>query len=155
MSIAQEQKVLGDLAEHAKIFRLDEHRLGERLLDIAAEEVEGLFLDQKDADGNDWPDLSEEYEKWKATHSSSSAIGTLWGMMSDPANIAGVRAISADEATMTYGVTQAARDEAEWFQEGNAARNQPPRQFYALSAQAESRIGAFLDSHFSSQRSLR
>jgi hypothetical protein len=122
--------------------------LGEKLLDLAAEGVIDCFLTETDPDGNPWPPLSPTYEQEKQKLVGSQPIGYLYGLLADPAEIVGRRTITADTASMEYGVTQAARDEADWFETGDPSRNRPPRPFYGITRTAETRIGRFLDDHF-------
>jgi len=66
--------------------------------------------------------------------------------MADPREVAGEVAVSAELARVTYGVSEQARAEAEWFQQGGDGR--PPRRFWGLTAESEARSREILDARF-------
>jgi hypothetical protein len=147
----QAQVILADLSEHRELFNLELPRaggvLGEALLDVAKAGVADCFLTESDPDGTPWDELSPDYEKWKAAHRPNPK-GNLWGLMSDPDQIEGERAITDEEASMTYGRSPDAKAEATYFQDPDPGRNQPPRGFYGLTREAIDASNSLLDSHF-------
>lgn len=145
MASSQLREILRDIERHKVMF--DGDVVGEKVLDIAMAECLERFRRQEDPDGGAWPELSTDYEAWKAAHGLGMQKGVLWGAMSDDEQFRGERSIAKDEASSEFGVNATAKDHASWFEEGDDSRNRPPRPFTALSAEAIRRIDEFLDSH--------
>ena len=130
-------KILGDLDRHKQIFDLDQNGLGEALMNIDCEVILRDMDAEVDPDGKPWPPLSELYLAWKAIAAPGSPMAVLYGHMKTLAQLKGMRRTTARLAVMVYGIDEEARDLAEWFQEGNAKQNRPPRRFYLQSAEAQ------------------
>ena len=141
---------LKDIRDLAGIFEMDRDRLGERLCDVAAEEIMRNMIAECDPDGVRWADLSPSYQAWKDTITPGAPMGVLWGIMRTSAEVRGEREIDAGHAEMGYGETQQARTEAIKFQEGGkvTGTGQPPRPFYAFTRGAIVRATQVLDDVF-------
>jgi hypothetical protein len=135
--------ILRDLERHKTIFDAD--MIGGDVLDIAARIAVERFNRQIDPDGNGWPKLSASYERWKGRHGLGMQMGVLHGPMSDDEHFRGERTITKAEAISVFGTNPAVRQEAEWFEEGDATRNRDPRPFTAISLEAVLAIDRFLD----------
>lgn len=136
-------EIIADLKRLAKMFDLRRDNLGSDLLDLAAEDVLETMDRQEDPDGLPWIPLSDAYEEWKSLHFPAQPMAVLFGLMKTREQVRGFRVIGVDRAEMTYGLDDQVRNEAEWFQEGNT--HQPPRPFYALTAQAVARADVMID----------
>ena len=147
MASPQLARILADLERHRTIFDLDNDRLGEELMDLDVVHIIVQMAAERDPDGTQWPELSDAYAKWKAGVSPSNPISYLYGLMDDPEQLMGERSVSADEATMTYGVTEDARQEAVWFQDPQNG-SQPERPFYAQTAAGIAAKDELLDRRF-------
>jgi hypothetical protein len=128
-------------------FDFDKNGLGEALMDEAVDQFLIEMDAQVDPDGVPWPPLSEDYAEWKASAAPGEPMAVLYHLMKTPEQLAGERTIAADVATMTYGTSPDARDEAGFFIEGRPP-GQPARRFYEFSAACEARFDAILDAHF-------
>jgi hypothetical protein len=109
------------------------HKLGRELLDEAALWVRVSARVEADPSNQPWRPLSPDYAAWKEATHPGQPIGVLSGEMLDDIQVFGVRRFSRDEASMTYGQDETAKNKASWFQEGDPHRNRPPRPFYALA----------------------
>jgi hypothetical protein len=136
-------RILADLDRHKKCFDLTEDGLGDKLLKIATDGVRTSLVNQCDADGNKWPELSEKYAEWKEFHYPGQPMGVLHFVMAQPAEIAGTVYVSTDEARTEYGVTAKAREEMEWFSKR--------RPFWGLTADSIAKSDECLDARFKSQ----
>lgn len=147
MASAQLAAVLRDLERHRTIFDADV--VGDAVLDVAARVAVERFNRQVDPDGRRWPDLDEAYERWKARHGiAGTQMGVLDGAMSDDEHFKGERPTPTKaEASSTFGRSAVAKQHAEWFEEGDDARNRPPRPFTAMSLEAVLAIDDMLDRH--------
>jgi hypothetical protein len=65
-------------------------------------------------------------------------------MLSLP-EIQGIQTIDPDAASMTYGRTPEAQQEAEWFQDPKEGRSQKPREFYEFDERGERDLDALFD----------
>lgn len=142
--------LLSEARELSRMFDLARYNTGLRALDLAAQGVLDCFQNEADPDGVPWPPLDPSYEGWKTATVGSKPIGYLFGVMSDMAQIQGISVITADQATMTYGITEEAKIEATKFQEGGAVTgtNQPPRPFYGFSFVGVYMVNTMFDDHF-------
>ena len=140
-------RIVRILERHKTIFDLDKNGLAESLMDIDAEVILREMGQEIDPDGAGWPALSLAYLKFKSRVAPGAPMGVLYGHMKTETQIKGLRRITAREAVMVYGVDELARDLAEWFQEGSKKQNRPPRRFYKLSVEAQTRKDAFCRQH--------
>ncbi len=140
------QSILDDLREHDGLFDMDRNGLGESALDIAVNGVKDHFNAEVDPDGNPWPELQSDYERWKSRHFPGQPIGVQHGLMRG--EIDGERSIAPDSAEWTYGRTETGREEAAWFTEGDPEQNRKPRPFADLNADSISRSDQLFDNHF-------
>lgn len=134
--ISGRAEVHADLAGLRTLFDLTKGGLGATLCGIATDGVMDNLADGRDADGNPFAALSPDYEAWKSRNFPGQPIGLLHHLMADPAQVSGVVDVARDRAAVAYGVSEEARREAEWFIEGDAAHNRPPRDFWGLTGEA-------------------
>lgn len=144
----QLQAILSDLRRHRQFADFTHDGFGERLMNIDVTAIEARCRAELDPYGHEWAALSEAYAAWKKKMLGRDQIGILFRRMLAHEELRGSRYISATDALMTYGVTEEARNEAEWFQEGDPARNRPPRPFYDFTASANQTRQAYLDKRF-------
>lgn len=116
------------------MFDLTDGGLGGKLLDAASLNCWLSLMNQEDSQGNALAPLSEDYAEWKAKSHPGYPIGVLEFEMAKREHFFGERTIGSDEAEVTYGKNDRAREEAAWFIEGDS--NRPPRPFWGLTAQA-------------------
>lgn len=145
---AQLNAILADFRRHRRFADFTHQGMGKDLIEIDIQAIKRRTRGQFDAQGKSWPSLSAAYEEWKRKYFGNRPIGVLHGMMLAIDQLRGLAFISATSMRVTYGTTQQARDEATWFQEGNA--NQPPRPFYEFDAQGDADKTAYLDHRFDS-----
>lgn len=145
MPTAALASILADLERHKTIFDLDKHGLAEKLMDATAEQILRDMKAETDPDGNPWPALSEAYTEYKAKVAPGQPMSVLFGYMRTIEQLKGSRRIAAREAVMVYGVDEKARQLAEWFTQGNS--RQPPRPFFAISAECEARLDQICREH--------
>lgn len=135
--------------------------LGHEMLNVVADGIlDRTIAEQKEPTGSALNPLSPAYKAWKAGHGYPTLIGVKTGHMLSLVEVQGERVIAPDEATMTYGKPgstddegKTSRDKAEWFTDGDPARNRPARPFYdldeeietAASDHAEKALDEFLD----------
>ena len=139
-------KVVSVLERHKRLFDLREGGLGADLLKAATDGVQYALAAGTDPDGNRWDELSPKYAEWKAFHYPGREISLLHGLMDDPREVAGVPIVTNTEATVTYGRSPQARQEAYWFQEGRG--RQPPRPFWGFTAGSLKDAREILDARF-------
>lgn len=113
----------------------------------------------KAPDGSNWEDNRESTKRRKTTNT----VGVESGEMLSLEQLKGVREIGPDEATLTYGTSQSARDKLNWFTRGSeenpapadvpdcrpsGASNQPSREVWGMDEAIErefaERVGARL-----------
>lgn len=128
------EKVRDDLVRMRDLFDLSKDDLGRTLCEIATDGVMDNMQDETDPDGGKWEPLSDAYGKWKANQFPGQPMAVLHHLMSDPAQVKGILAISRNEAVVTYGVSEQAREEAAWFIEGGP--NRPARNFWGITGPA-------------------
>lgn len=138
-------KAHDDIARMRSLFDLTRDDLGKTLCEIATDGVMDNMQDETDPDGNPWAPLSDAYGAWKANQFPGQPMAVLHHLMADPAQVKGIQAIARNEAVVTYGVSQEARDEAAWFIEGDEARNRPPRNFWGITGPALQLIDEMLE----------
>lgn len=146
MPWSEYQRIRDDLRRMALIFDFTRGHLGEKLLDLVVDGIERAADNESDPDGTPWAALSPDYAKWKARVHPGKGIGHRDELMLSRAELEGVRRIDPASAEMEYGITNAARDEAGFFQDGSG--NRPPRPFYGISQDAAAEIGQWLDDRF-------
>lgn len=139
----QLMRIIRDLRRHCRTFDAD--RVGEDVLDLVVEEQMRDFDAEVDPDGSRWPDLSAAYLEFKRRYAATTKMGHLHGNLATEENFRGQRYSDRHEARSAFGTTEQAKDEAEWFEEGDPAMNRPPRHFLGISPLAEQRIDSFLD----------
>lgn len=115
--------------------------LGAEVLDIAAVGIaERSLKEQVAPDQSPWADNEPRY----AARKGGLPVGVLTGDMLSLVQLEGERDISPRKATARYGVTQEARDKAEWFTTGRDGLN-AERPFYDLDPEIESAMFARVD----------
>jgi hypothetical protein len=134
---AQLQAIFDDLDKLGELLNYESDDFGERCLDADVEAIRDCTDARSDPAGNRWPDLNEEYERWKAQHFPGQGMGHLYDLMLAEEQLRGERTITPRLARMVYGISWEAKLEATRFQQGNGP--QPPRGFYSLSAAAVER----------------
>jgi hypothetical protein len=139
------EKILSDLDRIADGLDFTRDGLGDALLEAAADGVARSFVDQTDADGNHWPELSARYETWKAKHYPGAPMGVRDGVMRE--GLPGERNVTKDLAVYTFGTTDEQRQECAWFSEGDAPSNRPPRPFVGLTDASRARCREILLDH--------
>jgi hypothetical protein len=140
-------KIRADLERHRRLFDFTQDELGKKLCKAATDGVQECFAGSHSPDGEGWEYLSEKYDAWKEFHYPGQPIGVLHGIMSDPHQVAGELDITPSLARVTYGITEAARDLAVWFQDPEGS-NQPPRRFWGLTENSKSASKEILDARF-------
>jgi Phage virion morphogenesis family len=140
-------KILADLERHKHLFDLDRDDLGRKLGKAFTDGVQECIAGQHDPDGQGWEYLSPAYEEWKGFQFPGNPIGVLHQTMADPHEVAGeMTTLTATQATVTYGITEQAKQEAQWFQEGDA--HQPPRRFWGFTPDSLDEVKKLLDERF-------
>lgn len=130
---AQLTAILDDLERHKHAFDFNDNGLADAVAEATSV---GIFeyLDREiDVNNSPFIALSEGYEAWKSRHFPGKPIGELYGLMKSPDQLKGTLEIQQYAMSQTYGTTEEARLLAEWFQEGYAPQNRPPRPFYGLN----------------------
>lgn len=140
-------KILADTNRHRHLFAMDRDNLGHDLCKAATDGVQECIAGEHDPDGNAWAPLSPKYEEQKAFEYPGQPMAVLHQVMANPHEVAGEVVVSADRATVTYGISEQARQEAEWFQEGNA--HQPARRFWGFTGASLKEVRSILDKRFS------
>ena len=140
-------KIRADLERHRHLFDLDRDHLGRDLCKAATDGAQECIAGEHDPDGKPWDKLSPRYDEWKSFQFPGQPMGVLHQVMANPREVAGEPPeVSAERATVTYGVSEQARQEAEHFQEGDA--RQPPRPFWGFTADSTKEAGQILDRKF-------
>lgn len=142
------QRILKSLARHRTFLDFTDENSGRDLCKIATDGVQETIASQTTPDGAAWPKLSDSYEAWKSRHFPGQPMAVLHGIMADPVQVAGYVETTADRATTQYGVSQEARDEASWFQEGDPAQNRPPRRFWGFTPNSIDGTRSYLSDRF-------
>jgi hypothetical protein len=144
------ERVRAVLDRHRKLFDLREGDLGRKLCKAATDGVQECIADQREPDGTPWPELSTLYDEWKSFHYPGNPMAVLHGIMANPREIAGVVEVSAERAVVTLGVSDRARAESSWFQEGDPAAHRPPRRFWGFTPESQKEAKQLLDDRFKS-----
>lgn len=139
--------ILDRLRRHESMFDLSTD-LGEDLCEIASVAAHAALLAGEDFEGNPLPPLSPAYEAWKSVHYPGLPIGFRDLEMGRLEHFRGEVEMERDSAVVTYGINEQARDEFAWFNEGDRARNRPPRRVWGLTAEAVRLSAERLDDHF-------
>lgn len=117
--------------------------LGEAALDLIAQRIQERALgEQTTPDDVAWKPNAPGYAASAAK--AGKPIGVLHGRMLDTTQLRGVREIEESSADMTYGVDDEARQEMEWFSEGNG-RGQPAREVYGFDEKDEAALDDFFE----------
>jgi hypothetical protein len=140
------RKIMADLERHRHLFDLDRDGLGADLCKAATDGVQYAIAREEAPDGARWPDLSGPYEERKRFTHPGNPMAVMEGTMADPKEVAGEVEVTRDRATVTYGRTERARQEAAWFQEGDG--NQPPRPFWGFTSESLAEVRKILDERF-------
>jgi hypothetical protein len=139
-------RIASDMDRHRHLFDLARDDLGRKLCKAGTDGVQGCIDRQESPEGVRWADLSATYEEWKSFQFPGNPIGVLHQHMADPHEVAGDIVVSPEHAVVTYGITDQARQEATWFQEGDG--HQPARPFWGLTADALKEAEGLLDARF-------
>jgi hypothetical protein len=139
-------KFHADIDRHRHLFDLDRNNLGQDLCKAATDGVQATIAAEESPDGTHWDKLSPAYEDWKSYQFPGEPIAVLYQVMANPHEVAGEVVVTTLEATVTYGITEQARREAQWFQEGDA--DQPPRPFWGLTTAGVADSKKILDARF-------
>jgi hypothetical protein len=128
------------LERHKTFLDLARDDLGVELCRIATDGCLECIVGEHDPDGVPWPPLDAEYEAWKQAHYGGLPMGVLHFVMARPEEVAGVVAVTATTAMVTYGVSDQARQEAGWFQAW--------RRFWGFTDASREKVRAFLKGRF-------
>jgi hypothetical protein len=139
-------KIRADIERHRHLFDLDRDELGKKLCKAATDGVQQCIAEEREPDGASWAPLSQKYEEWKSFQFPGQPIAVLYQHMADPKEVAGEVVVQANQAVVTYGVSALAKQEASFFQEGNA--HQPPRRFWGFTKESTAEARALLDARF-------
>ena len=145
---ADGRKIASDLRRHAEAFRLDSG-LGVELAEASASGIFEYMEAMTDPSNAPWQPLSPKYAAWKAKHYPGRITAERELEMKAPDHLKGQLEIQAHMVIQTYGLNEQAKNEAAWFQEGDPARNRPPRRFYDLNDLCLLYLSGVLDAHFS------
>jgi hypothetical protein len=131
--------LLDDLANSLDLTR---DGLGADMLGAIAEGITDRTLsDQKTADGQQFEPNRGTYGKRKREKGLPVGVGLeKGGEMVSLVQVKGTPTIEPDSASMVYGISDAAKEKALWFETGSegpdgqrsGASNQPAREFYAM-----------------------
>ena len=94
------------------------------------------LVDQVDPEGNPLAPLAEATLFRKAALGFPETVGYETGLMLSVEEVKGDVQIDYNGMHMTYGKTDKAKQEAEWF-ENPTRGNQPPRKFYGIGDRPE------------------
>jgi hypothetical protein len=128
------------IERHRRIFDLAENNLGRDFCKAATDGVQANIAGEHDPDGNPWPPLSPDYDEWKSFMYPGQPMGVLHQVMANPHEVAGEVEVTPELATVTYGISEQAREEAAAFQ----AR----RKFWGLTEDSRKASKAILDERF-------
>lgn len=135
-------RIRADLERHRHLLDLDRDRLGLDLCSAATAGCQECIAGQHAPDGTPWAPLSDAYDEWKSFAYPGNPISLLHGTMDNPREVAGEVEVAARRAAVTYGISERAREEAGWFQEGNA--HQPGRPFWGFTADSLAEVARIL-----------
>lgn len=146
----EHEQALADIDRMEHGLDLDRDLFASTLMDASVDGILWNCGQEKDPEGVYWPRLSAGYKAWKDQFHPGHPTGVLFGIMITVEQLSGVRVITADQASMTYGISPQAIVEAVKFTEGGAVTgtNQPPRPFYGFTAEAIADIETIADRRF-------
>jgi hypothetical protein len=146
---AQMNKILNEIRQypHCFDFKAGGDDLAIEAAQYAADGIEAGMDAETDPDGGVWPPLAAGYEAWKSQHYPGLPMAVLEGLMKHSAELQGELIVSPNKFFQIYGVTDVARDHAQWFQDPQGG-NQPDRPFYAFNADAIRRLDDLFDDVF-------
>lgn len=147
MSVQMNQ-IIAEMAKYPHIFDFDRDGLADRVAETAAVAIFSFMEAETDPDNNRWIELAESYRRWKDRHFPGRKMAELHLLMKDPDQLKGELKVAANELIQTYGLTEEARLEAEWFQEGHQGQNRPARRFYELNDLALLLLGDLFDAQW-------
>lgn len=149
------ERLLGELMTTFDLTRVGSsgQELGRDMVSIAALGILDRTLgNAQDADGEPIAENRGEYRKRKDRKGLPVGVGldeqTADRMLSLP-QVTGEVSVEPEQATMTFGITEAARRKSQWFTAGSdgsqgiepsGAKNQPSRPFYALDEYIEAEL---------------
>jgi hypothetical protein len=131
------RRQIAALERHKTFLDFTQDRLGDDLLKIATDGCLENIIGEHAPDGTRWDDLSPEYAAYKAKHYGGRPMGVKDFLMAQPVEVAGETNVGPDEATVTYGVSDQAKEEMTWFENGDPAKNRPPRRFWGFTASSK------------------
>jgi hypothetical protein len=146
MPAVQLAKLVSILERHKGLFDLRAGTLGADLCKAATDGVQATIAAESTPEGTPWAPLSQKYEEWKRFAYPGRPISLLHGTMDDPREVAGIVIVTNTRATVTYGRSSKAREEAHWFQDGGP--HQPPRRFWGFTARSLKEVREILDARF-------
>lgn len=141
-------RVTEALRRHKGFLDFEAGGLGDDLIKAFTDGVLGCIVGEHSPDGTRWDDLSKTYAEAKARKHPGRPMAVLDFHMAKPDQVAGVPDVTTSEASVTLGTDDRARDEAEWFQEGDPARNRPPRPFWGFTPASEKQAEAILTERY-------
>lgn len=146
------QPILNDLEAMKAIFDLSQG-VGADFLESTSQAVFAQMAAESDADGNPWPALSSSYERWKSANFPGEPISRLHGLMREIDQVRGDQHVESELASMTFGLDEQARAEAEWFQDPENP-GQPPRGFYDFGSAVVAAVTPTIDGRFTNHQIL-
>lgn len=139
--------ILQRLDRHLAMFDLTKDTLGADLLEIASVGAHNALIAGEDVNGRPLAPLTTGYRVWKEREYPGLPIGFLELEMGRLDNFRGVQEIEETEATVTYGLNERAREELDWFCQGDPP-NKPPRNVWGFTAASIRESTDRLDDHF-------
>lgn len=116
-------------------------RLGDEVADVASVAISARVRDrQTQPDGAPLPKLSPRYKRRKVAQGHDPRILIRTGAMTEPDTIRGDVQVTSTTLTMTAGTDGATRDRIGYAEEGDAARNRPPRPLIGLDGAGEAQV---------------
>lgn len=147
------QSMLDRITKVRQAMDLTHDGLGEALCKAATDGVQACLAGEHAPDGSSWKELSDRYEGWKSFHYPGNQISLLHGLMDNPREVAGEPGPNTPErAIVTYGVSEQARLEAEWFQKGSGrpGHGAPERPFWGFTDDSRQKIKEILEARLKS-----
>ena len=131
-------QILADLKRHETLFDLSKDGLGNQLLNVAANEIETMFIRHKKPDGSYWAPLTSDYARWKRLNFPGEPMGVLTGGMSS--EFPGETQVQPDLAQLTALQSAAMRARLGSFSER--------RPFFGFNEESITVTTSVLDNHF-------
>lgn len=119
MSRADADAILQDLHRHAGLFDLSGD-LGNDLADVAESDLTASFDATQTPDGDEWPELTSDYGRWKEANYPGKPIGVLTGELR--AHLFAPAELTPGSVVLPIGGTDEAAKKAEWLEEGSDNR---------------------------------